>query len=61
MGTRWERWLQAVEGDERVGRTVSEEGEYRMVYERASQGVVGSGFVGDRVVDPGAGEVVMAE
>lgn len=41
VGTRWETWVQAVEGDERVRRTVSEEGEYQRVYKRrASQGVM---------------------
>jgi hypothetical protein len=39
VGTRWERWVQAVEEDERVRKTVCGEGEYRTVYEGASLGV----------------------
>lgn len=45
VGTRWERWVQAVEKDERVRRTVSEEREYQRVYEGASKGVVGQGVL----------------
>ncbi len=41
VGTRWETWVQAVERDERVRRTVSEEGEYQSFYKRrTSQGVL---------------------
>ena len=62
VGTRWETWVQAVEGDERVRRTVSEEGEYQRVYKRrASQGVVtmpggvGWALADGMVLDSGAG------
>jgi Glutathione S-transferase, C-terminal domain len=40
VGTRWESWVQAVESDERVRSTVSEEMEYHAAYERASQGIL---------------------
>jgi glutathione S-transferase len=45
VGTRWEKWVKAVESDERVERTVSEEGGYRRVYERASKGAVTHGMI----------------
>lgn len=42
VGTRWRKWVDAVEADERVRATVSEEGSYHNVYE-----TVGSdGFCG---------------
>lgn len=37
VGTRWERWVQAVERDERVRGTVSEEGAYQRAYEGAAR------------------------
>lgn len=32
IGTRWRRWVDAIEGDERVRRTVSDEHSYHGVY-----------------------------
>lgn len=40
MGTRWESWVQAVEADERVRNTTSEEGSYRSAYEGPASGEV---------------------
>ena len=66
VGTRWETWVQAVEADERVKRTVSEEREYQVMYAKASKGVAAHGMLGwafaDGVVDTvGVGEEVMGE
>ena len=36
VGTRWESWVQAVEEDERVRGTVSEERAYQQAYENAA-------------------------
>jgi uncharacterized membrane protein len=36
VGTRWERWVQAVERDERIKRTVNEESAYQQAYEIAA-------------------------
>lgn len=45
VGTRWESWVRAVEEDERVRRTVSEEEGYRLAYEGPSKGVVEIGMM----------------
>lgn len=43
VGTRWREWCEAVQANEVVKRTISEEGQYRMVYGGGFQGNVGSG------------------
>jgi len=64
VGTRWKRWVQAVEADERVRSTVSEESSYQAVYEGASKGVVGQGMLewvfANGEVEDGGGEVMGA-
>ena len=51
VGTRWQRWVQGIEGDERVRRTVSEEGAYHGVYRGVGEDGVGvlAGGEGGRV------------
>jgi glutathione S-transferase len=67
VGTRWERWVQAVERDDRVRGTVSDEVAYHRVYERASKGglatasvdwEVSNGVVVDAAGGAGAGKVI---
>lgn len=45
VGTRWEGWVQAVEADERVRNTVSDESSYRAFYEGASKGAAATGLL----------------
>ena len=62
VGTRWQSWVDAIEGDERVRRTVSEEGGYHSVYRGVGEDGVGvmrsmsvSGGVGSSVGSSGGG------
>lgn len=42
VGSRWEAWVAAIENDERVMATVSDEGSYHGVYREAGCGGTGS-------------------
>ena len=50
VGTRWQQWVDAIEGDDRVRATVSEEGSYHNVYRGVGtegwSGLKGEGDVG---------------
>jgi hypothetical protein len=47
VGSRWEAWVSAIEGDERVKRTVSDEAGYRGIYGKAGvAGLRGTGLGG---------------
>lgn len=46
IGTRWQRWVDAIEADERVRATVSDEGSYHNVY--CAVGKDGVGALGTR-------------
>ena len=56
VGTRWQSWVDAIEGDERVRRTVSEERSYHGVYRGVGEDGVGvvsvarGGIGGDKKV-----------